>query len=119
MWRKDGATVSASWSRAEEVVNELRARAGQAPLALRQTGGEGSVSELAATELEARGCARTPLDTSRHDPEHESQPSASPPPPSQGERMSPAEDSSRWSEEAHEAADEHSRAVQPREGTDL
>jgi hypothetical protein len=119
VWRKGDATVSPSWTRAEELVNELRVRAGQSALALRQSGGEGTVSALAAGELDALGWTHEPLETSRHDDEHAWQAADAPPPPSQGERFAPAGDSSRWREEAHAAADESSRPVQPREGTDL
>jgi hypothetical protein len=46
-WHHEEATgghVALSWRRAEEVVNDLRATVGAAPLTLAQTGGEGEVS---------------------------------------------------------------------------
>jgi hypothetical protein len=56
-----------SWNRAEEFVNELRARAGHEPLPLAQSGGEGVVSERVLDELSAHGWQTRPLNTARHD----------------------------------------------------
>ena len=106
-WRREGRDeghVSLSWSRAEELVNEVRRRAGAEPLALAQTGGEGEVSSSVQEELGRLGWSFEPLDTSAHDEAHLGRPE-SPPPPDQGERMAPVEDSGRWEREAHEAAD--------------
>ncbi|HEV3408329.1 MAG TPA: hypothetical protein VG079_06545 [Gaiellaceae bacterium] len=108
-WRKDGGReghVSLSWSRAEELVNDVRVRQGKEPLALAQTGGEGEVSELAGAELGRLGWRATPLQTGEHDAEHRTQPE-SPPPADQGERMAPVDDAGRWEREAHEEADEY------------
>src|SRR4051812_49539824 len=66
--------VSLSWSRAEEIVNELRAQHGRPKLELAQTGGEGEVSGLVRDELGRRGWTFTPLNTSRHDEQHEGRP---------------------------------------------
>ena len=82
VWRKRGGLaghVSFSWGRAEQLVNELRAPLGQAPLALAQTGGEGEVSELVADELGGLGWSARPLNTSRHDDRHPDQPESAPP----------------------------------------
>lgn len=118
-WRRDGmkGELSVSWSRAEEVVNELRRGFGHEPLDLAQRGGEGEISTTVAEELGRLGWRAQPLDTSTHDPGHVTQPEASPPPRGQGERFAPA-DQVDWEREAHEATDEHS-PVQPREGTEL
>jgi hypothetical protein len=107
IWRKqDGPDghVSLSWSRAEEIVNELRARAGAEPLELAQTGGEGEVSRVVGEELERRGWTSTELNTGRHDPEHAGKPE-SPPPPDAGEAQSPVDDSRAWERRAHEEAE--------------
>ena len=71
-WHKQGAGghVSLSWGKAEELVNELRARVAQDPLELAQTGGEGDVAETVRRDLEALGWSVRPLNTSRHDPQH-------------------------------------------------
>jgi hypothetical protein len=107
VWRKhDGPDghVSVSWGRAEEIVNELRARRGKEPLTLAQTGGEGRVSQAVADELRRLGWAPTPLNTARADPEHETRPE-SPPPPEKGEEHSPVDDARAWERQAHEEAD--------------
>lgn len=120
-WRKDAGPegrLALSFSRAEQVVNELRARHGQEPVTLAQTGGEGDVSDLAAGELGRLGWRGEAVDTSTHDPERLTHP-ASPPPPEQGERQAPVEPSD-WERRAHEEADaelrEHPRAGSRRQG---
>ncbi len=108
-WRKHGGPeghVSLSWSRTEELVNDVRGRQGKEPLALAQTGGEGEVSELVRDALGRFGWRPEPLDTGEHDPEHLTQPE-SPPPADQGERMAPVDDPRRSEREAHEQADEY------------
>ena len=107
IWRKqDGPEghISISWSRAEEIVNELRARRGEDPLELAQTGGEGDVSRSVADELGRLGWSSTPLNTGRADPEHATKPESAPP-PEQGEARSPVDDSRAWERQAHEEAD--------------
>jgi hypothetical protein len=107
VWRKQGGPdghISLSWSRAEEIVNELRARVGAEPLTLAQTGGEGEVSRTVAEELGRRGWTSTPLNTGRQDPEHATRPE-SPPPPGKGEEQSPVDDSRAWEWRAHEEAE--------------
>ena len=112
VWRKEGGPdghVSLSWSRAEQIVNELRERNGQPPLALAQTGGEGEVSPLVADELSTLGWRAQPLNTGRRDPDHLGAPE-SPPPPDQGERQAPVGDSHEWERRAHAEADDNRRA---------
>ncbi len=107
-WRKEGGPdghVSLSWGRAEELVNELRARSGQSALELAQTGREGEISDLVRTELERLGWHSCPLNTSRHDRDHLAQPE-SPPPADHGPRNAPVEASGEWERLAHEEADE-------------
>jgi hypothetical protein len=111
IWRKqDGPDghVSLSWGRAEEIVNELRARVGAEPLELAQTGGEGEVSRVVGEELGRLGWSSTPLNTGRHDPEHAAKPE-SPPPPEAGEERSPVDDSRAWERQAHQEADTPAR----------
>ena len=111
-WRKDGGPgghVALSWTRAEAVVNDLRERYGHEPLTLAQTGGEGEVSDLVSGELGRLGWSASPLDTSQHDPSHLSEPESAPP-PEQGERQAPVDDSHAWEREAHAKADD----VRPR-----
>ncbi|MDQ3934563.1 MAG: hypothetical protein M3340_08015 [Actinomycetota bacterium] len=108
-WRRDGGpegAISLSWSRAEEVVNDLRGRHDREPLELAQTGGEGELSELVERELGAAGWRSEPLNTGRRDEAHVGQPADSPPPPETGEQHSPAEDSGGWEREAHREADQ-------------
>jgi hypothetical protein len=87
--------VSLSWSRAEEIVNGFREKNGRAALELAQTGGEGEVSDLVRDELGRRGWSFAPLNTSRHDDEHEGRPES--PPPRDGE-------SPEWERQAHAEA---------------
>jgi hypothetical protein len=63
----DGS-VALSWSRAEDLVNELRERRGAESLVLAQTGGEGEIGDLARDVLERTGWRADPLDTSENDP---------------------------------------------------
>ncbi len=109
-WRRQDAEghVALSWSRAEELVNELRARVGYPPLALAQTGREGEVSDLVADELDRLGWRVRPLDTSTHDPDHLAS-AESPPPKGTGERMAPVDDSDAWEREAHAEAEKNRR----------
>ena len=111
-WRKSEGRehVSLSWSRAEDLVNELRERFGEPPLTLAQTGGEGEISDLVRGELEPLGWRAEALDTSRRDEEHLTHPE-SPPPPEQGERQAPVGDSGAWEREAHEEAERQRRRL--------
>lgn len=95
--------VSLSWRRAEEIVNGLRERAGEEPLTLSQTGGEGSLTDRVERSLTGLGWRARPLDTSTHDSSHATEP-ASPPPPGQGERDAPSDQGEVW-REAHAEAD--------------
>ena len=108
VWCKDDdgpeGHLSLSWGRAEELVNQLRARFGQQPLTLAQTGGEGEVSDLVADELGRLGWRSRALNTGRRDDAHLAQPEA-PPPRGQGERDAPAGDEVEWEERAHAEAE--------------
>ena len=110
VWRKQGSEghVSLSWSRAEEIVNEVR---GGEPLTLAQTGGEGEVSRLVEDELGRLGWSHRPLNTGRGDPEHTGQTAESAPPASR-EGGEPPE----WERRAHAEADERGRTIRPRPG---
>ncbi len=103
-----GGRVALSWRRAEDVVNEQRARVGYDALELAQTGGEGELSDLVAAELARLGWRARARSTDEHDPDHLSSPE-SPPPPDHGERMAPVEDSSAWERQAHEEAERERR----------
>ena len=107
VWRKDGrpGDVSLSWSRAEQVVNELRGRRDEPRLELAQTGGEGEISPVVEEELRRLGWSASALDTSRRHGTHLAQPE-SPPPAEQGERQAPVGDSDEWERTAHEEAEE-------------
>jgi hypothetical protein len=96
--------VSLSWSRAEAIVNDLRRRHGREPLDLAQTGGEGEVSDRVAEAVGPAGWVAQPLNTSRHDDAHATEPE-SPPPPDHGARMAPVEDPGGWERVAHAEAD--------------
>jgi hypothetical protein len=83
--RDEGSgAVSMSWSRAEELVNRLREEREQPSLTLAQTGGEGTVSDDVAGELERLGWDWQLLNTGSHDERHIERPE-SPPPPGGGE----------------------------------
>ena len=72
-WNRDGGpdgAISLSWSRAEEIVNELRTRRDREPLELAQTGGEGELSRTVEDELAGLGWRSQPLNTDRHDDAH-------------------------------------------------
>lgn len=101
---KDGQAFAPSWSRAERLVNDLRAEQGNEPLTLAQTGGEGELSDLVANELQRLGWVWKGRDTSTHDSAHASDP-ASPPPSGAGERGAPVSDSGEWERTAHAEAD--------------
>jgi hypothetical protein len=107
-WHKKGGPeghVAKSWSRAENLVNQLRAQHGAEPLTLAQSGGEGEVSQLVGEELERLGWSARALDTSSHDDQHVGRPQ-SPPPPGAGEAGSPTEDSHEWERRAHAEAEQ-------------
>lgn len=101
---KDGQGFAPSWSRAERLVNDLRAEQGNEPLTLAQTGGEGEVSDLVADELQGLGWRWKSRDTSQDDPAHANEP-ASPSTSETGERQAPVSDSSEWERTAHAEAD--------------
>jgi hypothetical protein len=81
-WRRaaDGgdAHVVVSWKRAEELVNDLRAKHGAEPLELAQTGGEGELSDDVERELGRLRWTSRPLHTGRHDDQHLASPADEP-----------------------------------------
>ena len=97
VWTKEGldAELAPSWSRAEELVNDLRDQFGHDPLVLAQTGGEGAISVLVADELGGLGWSGRPLDTGRDEEAHLDRDGA--PPKTAG--------GSEWERQAHEEAD--------------
>jgi hypothetical protein len=103
--RPDG--VALSWTRAEELVNELRETVDEEPLRLAQTGGEGELGERAADELGRRGWTSEPLDTGARDERHAAS-AASPPPGDAGEAQAPTEPPAAW-RGAHDEAAENAR----------
>jgi len=94
--------VSLSWRRAEEVINGLRRHAGEDPLTLAQTGGEGDLTDRVESALTGLGWSVRPLDTSSHDRSHVSEP-RSPGPKGQGERDAPTEPPEAWRQADAEA----------------
>jgi hypothetical protein len=68
--REGGGHVSFSFKRAEEIVNDQRARKHLDPLTLNQTGGEGTVSDRIADALRDAGWRPRPLDPDVHDDSH-------------------------------------------------
>jgi hypothetical protein len=109
---KDGRAVAPSWTRAEEIVNQLRTELGYGePLTLAQTGGEGELSDDAAEAFRQLDWEWRPRDPSEHDPAHRAS-DPSPPPPDAGERHAPVSDPHAWEREAHEEA-EASRLGRP------
>ncbi len=114
-WRgPDGAEVSVSWRRAEDLVNALRARVDADALELAQTGGEGELTDDVRDELGTRGWTSEALDTEEHQPGHVTSPE-DPPPPDQGERFAPGEPREAW-ERAHEEAEAQGRLFPGRPG---
>ena len=106
VWRNDRdpeGELSPSFQRAEWLVNEWRARHGDAELTLAQTGGEGAVERTAEDVLGRLGWTHKPLATDRDHPSHLGV-DASPPPPDHGERMAPVPPSDEQERAAHEAA---------------
>ena len=101
---KDGAAIALSWARAEKLVNELRSGQGGEPLTLAQTGGEGELSDLVASELQRLQWSWKPRDTSSGDPAHAGQ-RASAPPSGAGERAAPVSASDEWAQRGHAEAD--------------
>src|SRR5215207_7184911 len=83
-WAREGGHVALSFKRAEELVNEVRAKHGREPLALAQTGGEGEVSDRVRDALATTGWSPMPLKTDRHDDAHVT--SDEDPPPSEDTR---------------------------------
>ena len=107
---KDGMAFTPSWSRAEQLVNDLRAGQGREPLTLAQTGGEGDVSDVVSAELQRLQWSWKPRDTSSDDPAHGGQ-SRSTPPTEAGERGAPVSDSHEWEQRAHDEADATRRGL--------
>lgn len=68
---KDGRHLVLSWSRAEALVNDLRASENHEPLELAQSGGEGVVSETVSDVLDRMGWTHRPLSTSGHHDGHQ------------------------------------------------
>jgi hypothetical protein len=79
---RDGS-VSLSFTRAEALLNELRAERGAEPLPLAQTGHEGEISERVEDVLRELGWRVQPLDTGEHDERHLDDPESPPPSPPQ------------------------------------
>jgi hypothetical protein len=82
-WYRPGEpemTVALSWRRAAEVVNGLRRDVGKDELPLFQSGREGELSNTVRDELGRLGWESEPLDTSRHDEAHVTDPPSAPPP---------------------------------------
>jgi hypothetical protein len=102
IWRRSGVDdvhVSLSWGRTEQLVNDLRGEVGRPPMTLAQTGGEGFETDDVVRELEGLGWYGTPLDASRHDDQHVSNPEGAPYTPPSDERFA----------KAHEEAEEERR----------
>jgi hypothetical protein len=97
--------VSLSWTRAEEIVNELRERVGKPPLALAQSGGEGTVSERIEETMRQLGWTHQPLDTGHHDDAHVAQEQEAPPQGRKAAEGRAAHEPPRWEREAHAEAD--------------
>src|SRR3954454_6462112 len=95
----DGHVVL-SFSQAEGVVNQLRARVGAQPLTLAQSGDEGDVDRTILTELGGRGWHFVPASASEGDPMHDA--ASDSPPPADHERPE-------WERQAHEEADAEQR----------
>ena len=108
--------LALSWRRSEDIVNDLRERAGRERMTLAQTGGEGDVSSTVSGELGRLGWTLRARDTSEHDDAHLAS-AADPPPAEQGERRAPVgPDETRWEERAHEEADAGERLYPGRPG---
>lgn len=107
-WVREGDDVSLSFSRAEELLNELRARRDEPALDLAQTGGEGEVAQAVLDEVGRLGWSLAALDTREHEPEHLAS-AHEPPPKGTGEAQSPADDSGGWAREGHREASEAQR----------
>ena len=91
-WHKPGGPhghLALSWTRAEELVNALRARSSAVPLTLAQTGGEGEVARSVEQELGRLGWRHRPLNTGRRDPQHDE---SLPEPPPQSRQQSHRDD---------------------------
>lgn len=99
VWTKEGllGEVGLSWTRAEELVNDVRANGGHDPLVLAQTGNEGQISDLVRDELGALGWSGRPLDTAQDEAGHMDSPAS---PPAADVPMP------EWERRAHEEADE-------------
>src|SRR3954465_12615798 len=69
-WSRAGGHVALSWKRAEQLVNEIRARHDQPPLQPARTGGEGEVADRVADALSGLGWTPKTLVTDRHDDAH-------------------------------------------------
>jgi hypothetical protein len=111
-----GGRVSLSWRRAEDLINELRARAGREPMTLAQTGGEGDVGGTVSGELGRLGWALRARDTTEHDDAHLAS-AADAPPPDRGQRGAPVgPDETEWEPRAHEEADAGERLYPGRPG---
>jgi hypothetical protein len=103
VWRRKGhddgdVHIALSWERAEELVDDVLKELGKAPVALAQTGGEGTLTDDVEQELGGRGWVSEPLDTSRHDDQHLGSPEDQP--------VTPPQDTLR---EGHQAAEEELR----------
>lgn len=114
-WRLAAADdLSLSWGHAEDIINEQRRAAGQPPLNLRQTGGEGELGDDVQDELSRRGWKSKPLDTGRHHEAHATNPESAPP-AEVGERMAPSQPPEP-ARRAHDEADAEERLFPGRPG---
>ena len=111
-WRRRGTdgAIALSWTLTERLINDVRAEHDRPAMTLAQTGGEGEVSATVDAELGGLGWTHRPLDTSRNDPDHVSEPAQAPPPQHDG----PTPSTEERFHEAHEEA-EYNRLVPPGE----
>ena len=109
----DQGAVAPSWSRAEQIVNGARERAGREPLVLAQTGGEGRLAHTVEQELGGLGWSSEPRDTSERDDVHAPQPAPGAPPGDAGERQAPVEPPAEWRGAHEEAAERAGRPAPP------
>jgi hypothetical protein len=111
-WKREGTdgAIALSWTLADRLINDVHAAHGRPPMTLAQTGGEGDVSRTVQEVLGELGWSHRPLDTSRNDPRHVSEPVHGAPPPHGGVNPSAEE---RF-KSAHEQA-EVNRLVPPGE----
>jgi hypothetical protein len=111
-WKRRGTdgAIALSWTLADRLINDVHAAHGRPAMTLAQTGGEGDVSHTVQEVLGELGWSHRPLDTSRNDPQHVSEPAHGAPAPHDG----PTPSTEERFHEAHEQA-EYNRLVPPGE----